>query len=357
MDAMERAGDLKGELVEYAQSPRFDRAIDDMIFEAFPDGVIDDEMTFSAALDSFIFTRRLDGGQTVVELFAERLTGEDRALVLSWTDYVQGTFEIKEPYGDDGFVAVNHIDELTYRIRSNMGPAGVEQLTPGVVMIGGIVPVGDDWMISGPSAAFPAEDASDALAGVRDLQLRNPELVFRNPDKLTRAREIQTAQRESFVDLYGSDLIAVPGDEVKGKVLAFYRHDYERAGSKGGPWTEPDLPDPGFAQMGMVAILFDEEDGLGFHPDFDLLQEVFADPALIARGRYREVVSGYLRGDDVSPRILQRLAAQDPAKASEVFRKLLKKPRFSWEHDGEALLRKHKADWYAGPRLPRVIPV
>ncbi|MFF5244412.1 hypothetical protein ACFY3V_09045 [Streptosporangium sp. NPDC000095] len=131
---------------------------------------------------------------------------------------------------------------------------------------------------------------------------------------------LQAAQREPFVDLYGSDTVVVPGDEVKAKVLAFYRHDYERAGSKSGPWTPPDLPDPGFPQTGMVAILFDEEDGLGFHPDFDLLQEVFADPALIARGRYREVVSGYLHGDDVSPRILQRLAAKDPGKASEIFR-------------------------------------
>ncbi|MFI6454000.1 hypothetical protein ACIBF6_20865 [Streptosporangium amethystogenes] len=144
---------------------------------------------------------------------------------------------------------------------------------------------------------------------------------------------------------------------MKEKVLAFYRHDYERAGSKSSPWTEPDLPDPGFAQMGMVAIVLDEEEGLGFHPDFDLLQEVFANPALIVRGRYREVVSGYLRGDDAGPRILRRLTAKDPGKASKVFRKLLKKPRFSWEHDGEALLRKHKADCYDGPRLPRVIPV
>ncbi|GGO81695.1 hypothetical protein [Nonomuraea cavernae] len=357
MDAMQRAGDLKGELSQYAQSPRFHRASREAILEAFPGGVVNDEMTFSAALDAFIFTQRLDGGQTVVELFAETLTGDDRALVLSWTDYVQGVFEIKEPYGDDGFVAVNHIDELTYRIRSNMGPAGVEQLTPGVVMIGGIVPVGDDWMISGASMAFPAEDASTALAGVRDLQLRSPKLVFRNPEKLAQARELQAAQRASFVDLYGSDLIVVPGAEVKEKMLAFYRHDYERAGSKGGPWTDPELPDPGFAEMGTVAIVFDEEAGLGFHPDFDLLQEVFASPALVVRGRYREVVSGYLRGDDVSPGILRRLAAEDPGKASEVFRKLLKKPRFSWENDGEALLRKHKPGWYDGPRLPRVIPV
>lgn len=30
-------------------------------------------------------------------------------------------------------------------------------------------------------------------------------MVFRNPAKLARAREIQAQQRESFIDLYGSD--------------------------------------------------------------------------------------------------------------------------------------------------------
>ncbi|WP_030913356.1 hypothetical protein [Streptosporangium amethystogenes] len=178
-------------------------------------------------------------------------------------------------------------------------------------MIGGIVPVGDDWMISGASTAFPAEVASAALAGVRDLRLRSPTLIFINPEKLAKAREIQTAQRESFIDLCGGDLIVVPGDEVKEKVLAFYRHDYERAGSKSGPWTEPDLPDPGFTQMGMVAIVLDEEDGLSFHPDFDLLQEVFAGPALIVRGRCREVVADrtpqHLRGQRIQPRGLNEV--------------------------------------------------
>jgi hypothetical protein len=357
MDLMDRAGDLKGELSEYAQSPRFQAAMRDALLGAFPDGVVNDEMTFSAAMDAFVFTHRPNGGPTVVELFAERFTGGDRALLLSWTDYVQGVFEVREPYGDDGFVALNHIDELTYRIRSNMGPEGVEQLSPGVIMIGGIVPVGDDWMISGASMAFAAEDATAALAGVRNLQVKNPALVFRNPDKLAQARALQASQRESFIDLYGDDLIVVPEAEVKAKVLAFYRHDYERAGSKGGPWKEPDLPDLGFAGVEKVGIVFDEEDGLSFHPEFDVLQEVFADPTLIVRGRYREVVTGYLRGDDVSPNILSRLAAEDPGKASEVFRRLLKKPGFSWERDGEALLRKHKPGWYDGPRLPRVIPI
>ncbi|WP_155354595.1 hypothetical protein [Acrocarpospora macrocephala] len=156
---MQLAGDLKGELMVFAQSPRFGRAITDVIVGAFPDGVVDDEAIFSAALESFVYTGRLPHGDNILELFAERFSGADRALLLSWRDYVQGTFEIKEPYGADGVVAFNHVDELTYRIRSNMGAEGVERLTPGVVLVGGIVPVGGDWMMSGASMAFPAQDA------------------------------------------------------------------------------------------------------------------------------------------------------------------------------------------------------
>ncbi|WP_204014966.1 hypothetical protein [Sphaerimonospora thailandensis] len=59
----------------------------------------------------------------------------------------------------------------------------------------------------------------------------------------------------------------------------------------------------------------------------------------------------------MSPAPLRRLTARDPEQASQVFRKLLKNPGFSWKRDGEALLRKHKPGWFDSPRLPRVIPV
>ncbi|WP_155354596.1 hypothetical protein [Acrocarpospora macrocephala] len=144
---------------------------------------------------------------------------------------------------------------------------------------------------------------------------------------------------------------------MRQKMLAFYRHDYERAGSKGGPWKNPDLPDFDFPADSMVGVIFDEEDGLAFYVEFDVAQESFANPELVARRRHRDLITHYLRGDDVTPVPLRRLAAHDPAKASQVFRTLLKKRDFDWNRDGEALLRKYKPDWYASPRLPRVIPI
>src|SRR4051794_25522438 len=147
MDRIGRAGDLKGELVSFAMSERFGGALAELVLESFPDGVVDDEAMFNAVVESFLFNHRLAGGDLVVERFvADRrdLPEEDKALLLGWRDLVQGLFEITEPYRDDGVIAFNHVDELTYRMRSNMGAEGVEPLTPGTIMVGGIVPVDDE---------------------------------------------------------------------------------------------------------------------------------------------------------------------------------------------------------------------
>jgi len=39
-----------------------------------------------------------------------------------------------------------------------------------------------------------------------------------------------------------------------------------------------------------------------------------------------------------------------------LFAKLLKKPKFSWDRDGAAMLRRHKKEWYDNPPLPRIVP-
>ncbi len=56
--------------------------------------------------------------------------------------------------------------------------------------------------------------------------------------------------------------------------------------------------------------------------------------------------------------MLRRLAARDPARASTVFAKLLKRKRgFCWEADGEQLLRQSKPSYFDGTSLPRTVPL
>ncbi|HXL17653.1 MAG TPA: hypothetical protein VN961_09055, partial [Streptosporangiaceae bacterium] len=89
-----------------------------------------------------------------------------------------------------------------------------------------------------------------------------------------------------------------------------------------------------------------------------LLEELFGNPALISRRPYRETLSGFLRDPDTSPEPLRRLAARDSAKASMVFAKLLNRKRgFSWDTDGEQLLRRYKPRYFDGTLLPRTVPL
>ena len=53
----------------------------------------------------------------------------------------------------------------------------------------------------------------------------------------------------------------------------------------------------------------------------------------------------------------RRLAGADTARASQLFQHLPKKPSFSWERDGEALLRKHKPWCFGAEPQPPVTPL
>ncbi len=356
-----RCGELKEQLVEFATSDRFGDALRDRIFEEFPNGVVNDELTFGLLLDGFVHGHRSVSGTPVIECFLDSrpdLSDHDRAIVSGWFDDVQGTFEIIEMAGDDGFIAFNHIDELTYRVRSNMGADGVSELSPGEIVVGRIVAVSDFWMISGPLARFADADADAVLAGVAQLQASHPEAAFRNPDKLALAREVQAEQRAEFISIHGSDTVVVPGSRVREVLMESYRHTYERKGSLAGPWAEPDIDLPSWwTEAESVGMIYDEIDGLGFYVDYALLIELFDNPTLLTQRLHRETLSGYMRNEEISPVPLNRLGARNPDNASRLFAKLLKKPKFSWDRDGAAMLRRYKKDWYDNPPLPRVVPV
>jgi len=296
------------------------------------------------------------------------LTDTERDMLLGWRDVVEGIFDVNGKDGD-ALVLVNLLDELTYRARSNVGRRAYRQIKKGMILIGRLVRVGEDWMISANPAAFPASVRDQMLASAAEQAMRHPEAVFRNPAKLAEARRLLAEQHDQFVALFGADLIVVPGSDVPGTVEAFHRHLAQQAGpadeprqlQQADPGTEPrplpslKLPSELLA-TGSVAIHFVADEGLSFYPDYDLLEELFRNPALISRRRYREILSAFLRDPDTSPEPLRRLAARDPAKASTVFTRILKRKRgFTWNTDGEQLLRQHKPRYFDGTVLPRTV--
>ncbi|MER7334807.1 MULTISPECIES: hypothetical protein [unclassified Micromonospora] len=363
-DLWSRAGELKQQLVAFSQQRRYDRAFDDVLADQHDGHVPIDEHALMILWDYFVLEHRLRNGRTVVEQFIAahpELSEPERQMLLGWRDVVQGPFEVQ---GRDGaaLVVVNLVDELTYRVRSNMGPSVFRRSPRRSFLLARLVAVGEEWMISGPMSVWRAQERDVAYEMALEMSLRAPEAVYRNPEKLAQAWELQRQDRDRFVRFFGSDLVVVAGDQVVDRMADF--HAFCRTEVSGAPPFRVagdeapvcELP-PDVVDAETVAMIYDEVDGLSFYAEFALVEAAFVDPDLLRRRRYRKHTLAYLQDDSVGPLVLRRLAARDPERASVVFRRLLKKPRFDWTRDGEELLRAYKPEHLRRVPRPRVSPV
>jgi hypothetical protein len=219
-----------------------------------------------------------------------------------------------------------------------------------------LVPVGDEWLISGATNVFPARYRAELHRLAAEQAVRSPELGFRNPDKLARAWELQRADRDRFVRFFGADLVVLRGEEVEDRLRAFRTFCHQeitanREGPVPDPIAELGVP-PELADAESVAVIYDEDDGLGYYAEFGLVEQAFADPSLLRRRLHRQRVLDYLDDDSIPPHVFIRLAARDATRASAVFRTVLRQSGFAWERDGEALLRERKKSHFARPPRP-----
>lgn len=366
---LEHCSDLKRQLVEFARSRRFSRQFDQAL-RTGSRGKAVDESEFINIIDHFILQRPIPGGRTVVETFVSahpELTEADRQMLLGWRDVVEGVFEIRERDGE-AIIAVNLIDELTYRVHSNAGPVALAPMKPGCFMIARIVPIGTGWMLSGTQQILDASQRAGVLQVAAELAAKNPRLVFRNPGKVAQGWELARKQRAMFIEFFGSDLIVVPGPEVASRMNGFLTWYTRRVLEEADPAASrvdddvaartPAFSVPGeLASAPTVALAYDETEGLVFLGNFALVREAFEDPGLAANPEHRQAVLGYLKADSISALPFRRLAGADTGRASQLFQHLLKKPGFSWERDAEALLRKHKPRDFEAEPLPPVTPL
>ncbi len=253
------------------------------------------------------------------------------------------------------------VDELTYRVRSNMGPAIFRHTPRGSFLIARLVAIGDEWMLSGPLTPLRKSDRNIAYRLAMDMALRTPEAVFRNPEKLTLAWKQQRADRDRFIKHFGADLVVFPGDQVQDRLNGFYAFCREEILGRPEPGGPPagvavTLPED-MVDAETVALIYDETDGIGFYAEFGFVEQAFANPDLLRRRLWREHTLQYLHDDSVEPMVIRRLAERDQDRATIVIRRLLKRPKFDWTRDGETLLREVKPGYYAQPPRPRVSPV
>lgn len=368
-----RSGELKRALLDFTHTPPYNDYLRDALQEKFGPVVVGDEHEVGNFFDHFLLQRRLPDGRTLVDHFVAAhpdLPPDERAMLLGWQDVVEGIFAVVRRERD-ALEVVNLIDDLTYRVRSNMGARALAPMKPGTFLITRLVPVEDEWLLSGYSHLLPASEQREAFAAAQKVALQQPKLAFRNPRKLEQAWELQRRQRRDFITFFGSDTVVLPGQQLNERLQAYYHfqmHEVrnaegqsvaEQAREKYGVVPEPpsaDL-DRDLTERETVGVIFDEVEGLNFFPDFGIVDETFATPELVKDRHHREAVLGYLESPGIHPFPLRRLAERNPENASRLFRRLLRQRDFDWERDGEALLRRYKAGFFEQPAVPGVVPI
>ncbi len=132
-DLIERSAELKGQLVTFGQSARFDRWLTPLLLEAAGPERQLDEGEAIRIIDHFILRYRLPDGSTVVDRFVasrKDLTAVDREMLLGWRDPVEGIFEVRRK-DKDAVVLLNLVDDLEYRTYSNVGRAAFRGVPKG----------------------------------------------------------------------------------------------------------------------------------------------------------------------------------------------------------------------------------
>ncbi|MFJ3938486.1 hypothetical protein ACIPYR_16820 [Streptomyces parvus] len=319
--------------------------------------------------DHFILRYRLPDGSTVVDRFVvgrKDLTPSDREMLLGWRDPVEGIFEIQRKDGD-AVVLHDLVSDLEYRTYSNVGRSAFRGVSKGGFLHTCLVPLHSAdgaWLVSGAMSYYPRSRATDIAQAALELAANRPELVFRNPQMIEQGWRRMGEDRAAFVEFCGSDELVLPPAEAEDLLNAYYRHRQEAAvAAQPGRARRRRLPGldlPFFAfprelaDSDTIGVIYDQVDGLNFYADYGMLRDLFADPALTGRGRHQDLLRTYLREESIAPLPIRRLAAAHPETADEVFRKVLRKPRFTWGEHGEALLRRRKPWYYESEPRPGV---
>ena len=292
-------------------------------------------------------------------LIAASRNRADRELLLDWAaDAVRGVFEVRQA-GASAVTVLNLVDDLDYRVYG-LG----QEPPPGAFITGTLLPLADDdsaWVASGAETIHSPQDARQVARLAIEIATREPDLVFRNPEKVKQGWEHMRRDREEFLAFFGSDELVLPTAEAEGRLNAYYRRRRDaalaargrhRAVSETGETTFV-MPE-GFFEFRTVGIIYDETDGFVVVPEYGMLRAMFANPALAADRAHADVLRAYLRADMIPPLPLRRLAAAFPDTVDAVFRRVLGSKNFIWVQNGPGLLRKRKPAHYGREPLPGV---
>jgi hypothetical protein len=367
---IDRFSEIRKMFVDYFQYVLLNR--DNVLKEAFLKAsreeygdplVIKSEDQFHEFTDNFVYSYRLPDNLTVIDRFVSEtpnLSEKEKTIVLRWKEPVVGLFQVKRAL-PDGFVAENLINEVDYTIKPTRIPLSLERSArPGAFFRAKIIPVGNNEYIFSGVQEFLDISEKEILKVVGSLQMKHPELAFRdNDEKIKKGFELQEKDRELFIEYFGSDEVLTEGKKLPALATKFmdYRlSKIEKPLPEGYKPPEMNFP-KGLLKSKDVGIVFDELSGQHYLINYGIILNVFQSPDEVKIQRYREDILTYLEDQTIPPSVLKRLLFRFSQNAEFIIRKILNRPEFSLEKDFDSLMDEFKPSFKGKRIYPYILPM
>ena len=178
---IERSGELKRQLVRFAQGPRFEPELRGKLLEVAGDDMTMDDATWIRTVDDFIFGYRFPDGTTILDAFIQEnrdLPAAEREMLQGWSMPVDGIFELRRKH-EDSLSVLNLIDDL-----------------------------------EGMLSSYPQAGAQEIAKVALETATKHANLAFRNPLIVERGWEAVRRHRELFIEFFGNDDNARNGGEI-----------------------------------------------------------------------------------------------------------------------------------------------
>ncbi|MHA7299918.1 hypothetical protein [Pseudarthrobacter sp. MDT1-22] len=368
-ELLDRAGNLKEALVDYACSPGFARRLSQALSDFSGLGSAAHDQ-WAEAVESLLYDPDQDGREPLLDRYLrtnKTIAREERLVYEGWRERnVLGVFRVDARKGAR-LSLHNLIDEMDYPAYSTVGAEAISVVQRGGYVMTRLVPIGDIWTISGTIRLFGPRDLPGVQTLAASLLKRFPTLVFNNPAKVEQGRRIVGEHHTTFLNLFDAHMVSGTGADI----IAAYR-GFLNACSEASVAANPEAsalvtaaeqiaPDdsfpPDLAESDDVALYHHPLMGVSFLVCYGQVEAAHRTPPADAEDPAAELLRGYVEDKTVPGYVLEDLAAKYPDTVDAAYEAALSNPGFRWELDGAALLRRYRPNSSPGKDVPGVSPV
>lgn len=187
-----------------------------------------DRLVGDAATERLIHAPESTGARSLVDRLLDGdagvpfdLDAQDRAILGAWRGGgIEAFFEVVRR--TDHVAELRCIeDELTYRVVGAVGSEGLGELRRGTLLANRLLQVGSDWILGSPGGVFRPWHRVEVFRDALSQVVNHPERQYRNQDLKALATSLVARHHQSFLRMFGGDVVEGSLDELYGHLERF----------------------------------------------------------------------------------------------------------------------------------------